>query len=715
MELRLKELVRVELKILSKQNSLSKDSHQKSQRLSSRNKQHSVKARLVYKKESLKTMNSNNMKNEITLGGRNHNFSKIENKENDFIQANTSNNLKFNRTSSGRNSKNIQSMSGIRKLNTLKSKNTNRRLESQSYRDLNRQSQNNEAIKNEKVQHGSTNIYNSTINNKKNKRNLKLKTSSSETPKLRSQNEAMFSGIKAKINQRDIGDKENMKPNNNYTANWDTRLLKKPPNPSLASRQVKSSNYIKQKPPTATSRIESYKNDSNADVSKKQEQEELMKRNKVQHQIMNHLKTGNLPENPIITPIMSNDGQIRQYILNDPISNPEDAEPEIALLPSDKITNTTVDKSKCSTRKNGIVKAYAANTNRGIIRNYNEDRVSIILNILKPHSRKGEEWPKCSFFGVFDGHGGAAWADFLRDNLHQFVIKEPSFPKDPEEALRKGFVAAEKVFTDSAQEKGEVIEKSGSWAIVILIVGDDWYVVNVGDSRAVLSHDQGRKGTPLSIDHKPSESSERKRIYDSGGQIYQTATVASAADPSSPPEIIIGPIRVFPGRLSVSRTFGDTEAKITAKGGNPNVVIWTPEIRSFKIDKSHDFIILGWDGIFDKLTDKEWVSWVWNSVYQNLHLDVHQLLGLGAEWIMKNSLNKRSLDNVTVVIIAFSGFKETVASLKSRSKRTEHVSSVFKNEKRSNSYMASSKSQRSSSQNQILGVARGFPTHNTLM
>jgi len=27
------------------------------------------------------------------------------------------------------------------------------------------------------------------------------------------------------------------------------------------------------------------------------------------------------------------------------------------------------------------------------------------------------------------------------------------------------------------------------------------------------------------------------------------------------PEIIIGPVRVFPGRLSVCRTFGDYEAK----------------------------------------------------------------------------------------------------------------------------------------------------------
>ena len=79
------------------------------------------------------------------------------------------------------------------------------------------------------------------------------------------------------------------------------------------------------------------------------------------------------------------------------------------------------EPTKCSVQRNGIVKAYAANTNQGIVRNYNEDRVSIILNIMKPASRVNEEWPKCSFFGVYDGHGGVACADFLRDNLHQYV------------------------------------------------------------------------------------------------------------------------------------------------------------------------------------------------------------------------------------------------------------------------------------------------------
>ena len=69
----------------------------------------------------------------------------------------------------------------------------------------------------------------------------------------------------------------------------------------------------------------------------------------------------------------------------------------------------------------GAVKAFGATTNDGIVRKYNEDKVSIILNILKPSNLVNENWPRCSFFGVYDGHGGSACADFLRDNLYRFV------------------------------------------------------------------------------------------------------------------------------------------------------------------------------------------------------------------------------------------------------------------------------------------------------
>ena len=54
----------------------------------------------------------------------------------------------------------------------------------------------------------------------------------------------------------------------------------------------------------------------------------------------------------------------------------------------------------------------------------------------------------------------------------------------------------------------------------------------------------------------------------------------------------MGPHRVLPGRLSVTRTFGDLEAKLPECGGNPNAIISTPEIRSLTVSADHDFILL---------------------------------------------------------------------------------------------------------------------------
>ena len=45
------------------------------------------------------------------------------------------------------------------------------------------------------------------------------------------------------------------------------------------------------------------------------------------------------------------------------------------------------EQTKISYKRNGIVRGYAANTNQGLVRSYNEDRVSIILNIIKPSER----------------------------------------------------------------------------------------------------------------------------------------------------------------------------------------------------------------------------------------------------------------------------------------------------------------------------------------
>jgi protein phosphatase PTC2/3 len=74
---------------------------------------------------------------------------------------------------------------------------------------------------------------------------------------------------------------------------------------------------------------------------------------------------------------------------------------------------------------------------------------------------------------------------------------------------------------------------------------------------------------------------------------------------------MFGPHRVFPGRLSVSRTFGDIEAKRYKYKGNPRVVISIPEVKCFKVEETYDYILLGCDGIFDKLTSEQVIKAAW--------------------------------------------------------------------------------------------------------
>lgn len=182
------------------------------------------------------------------------------------------------------------------------------------------------------------------------------------------------------------------------------------------------------------------------------------------------------------------------------------------------------DLSKYSAKSLGVVKSYSANTHQGTVRDYNEDRVSIILNIIKPSSYTGSFWPKCSFFGIYDGHGGSGCAEFLRDNLHHFVVRDENFPVNPKESLIQGFKAAENEFVKKhaiGNNHYEIKDKSGSCALVVLVVDDFVYVANVGDSRAVLSKNRGSEIVTLSKDHKPDDPDEAKRIINAGGKIYQ--------------------------------------------------------------------------------------------------------------------------------------------------------------------------------------------------
>lgn len=100
-------------------------------------------------------------------------------------------------------------------------------------------------------------------------------------------------------------------------------------------------------------------------------------------------------------------------------------------------------------------------------------------------------------------------------------------------------------------------------------------------------------------------------------------------------QTVVGPLRVFPGRLSVSRTFGDIEAKLPKYGGNPKVVIAEPEIEVFKIDETWDYFLLGCDGIYEKLNSKESAECVWETYEKHRQSTVHEQIGKGVELTLK--------------------------------------------------------------------------------
>mgnify|MGYP002622141272 CR=1 FL=1 len=125
-------------------------------------------------------------------------------------------------------------------------------------------------------------------------------------------------------------------------------------------------------------------------------------------------------------------------------------------------------------------------------------------------------------------------------------------------------------------------------------------------------------------------------------------------------QILIGPYRVLPGRLSVSRTIGDIEAKSVQFGGNPQVIIPLPDVFIFDLQKDNiDFIILGCDGIYDQLSNEEILDSGW-TIFPNDEIgnDINEKCGILVDFILKASMARKSFDNVTCVVIALKEIKD---------------------------------------------------------
>uniref|UniRef100_A0A096M794 Protein phosphatase 1L n=3 Tax=Poecilia formosa TaxID=48698 RepID=A0A096M794_POEFO len=264
-------------------------------------------------------------------------------------------------------------------------------------------------------------------------------------------------------------------------------------------------------------------------------------------------------------------------------------------------------------------------------RDHMEDRFQVLTDVVnKSHP---------SIFGVFDGHGGEAAAEFakthLAEALRQQLLtyereRDRDREKDKDEKKEKGgssypSILEQQILTldrEMLDKLSANYNEAGTTCLVALLSDKELIVANVGDSRGVLCDKDGN-AIPLSHDHKPYQLKERKRIKKAGGFISFN-----------------GSWRVQ-GILAMSRSLGDYPLK------NLNVIVPDPDIMSFDLNKLQpEFMILASDGLWDTFSNEEAVRFI------RERLDEPHF---GAKSIVLQSFYRGCPDNITVMVVKFKG------------------------------------------------------------
>jgi len=250
-----------------------------------------------------------------------------------------------------------------------------------------------------------------------------------------------------------------------------------------------------------------------------------------------------------------------------------------------------------------------------------------------------------SWFAVFDGHAGSRVSAHCSGHLLDCIMSQDAF----KESLKKEHSLSEEELMDKVKsgilsgfltldEKLRKIpevangeDKSGTTAVCALIT--EKYVIfsNCGDSRGVLSVSDDASGSRpalATLDHKPSNTVERERIQNAGGNVM---------------------IQRVNGSLAVSRALGDFEYKnVEGKGPTEQLVSPEPEFYIKNRDAGADeFLVLACDGVWDVMTNEDICSFISD------RMRVTDDLETIANEVIDTCLHKGSRDNMSIIIIAF--------------------------------------------------------------
>ncbi len=219
-------------------------------------------------------------------------------------------------------------------------------------------------------------------------------------------------------------------------------------------------------------------------------------------------------------------------------------------------------------------------------------------------------------YGVFDGHAGKEVSDYLVNNLPQAFAQFLLNVNFSDEITVKNAIT--NAYIDLDKKMFEQKMKAGSTAVVALYLSGILYLVNLGDSRAVLFTNNG-KILLETQDHKPNE--EKQRIVSAGGFVTD----------GEPPRVN--------GVLAVSRAFGDFYLKHQSKYNPRGPVSVIPDITKL-VQINPSFILLASDGLYDVFNSQDAVNKILAST--NITVACDEIV---------TTARKATNDDITVMII----------------------------------------------------------------
>uniref|UniRef100_I1P1V7 protein-serine/threonine phosphatase n=1 Tax=Oryza glaberrima TaxID=4538 RepID=I1P1V7_ORYGL len=242
-----------------------------------------------------------------------------------------------------------------------------------------------------------------------------------------------------------------------------------------------------------------------------------------------------------------------------------------------------------------------------------------------------------SFFGVYDGHGGAEVASYCAKQFHIELCNHEDYHNDLTNALNNVFFSMDENLQQSDAWRELVIPRDNGWmyflkagicanfwpfvqaaytgpayegstACVVVIRGDQMIVGHAGDSRCVLSR-QGGLAIDLSSDHKPRTSeSERERVQNAGGISLGIGCEKVMGNYVIKEQWALGD---FGGSVTISRSIGDFAFKKNKDlDREEQMLICDPDILTDYLTDDMEFLVIASQGLWSCMESADVVAYI---------------------------------------------------------------------------------------------------------